>query len=160
MNRAAGAVVLVLAGLAAGTSARAGAGRTWEVNGIRLEAAQVERLADDIARQTVAAVRKLEGIALRDDQALALEAIYREVALDVYDRAVRVVARDDLADPTKEKRVRDLVLEGQERSTRRVARVLDTDQYERYHRWEEKQVAAFRARGLWSSGRRRSRGRR
>jgi hypothetical protein len=133
-------------------------GRAWEVNGIRLEASQVDRLAGDIALQTVRAVERIEGLALRDGQAPALAAIYRDVALDVYDAAVAVVAEDGLPDAEKEKRIVDLVLAGQERSTKRVARVLDAEQYARYRAWEERQVQAFRERGLWSAGsRRRSR---
>ena len=41
-----------------GREPHAQAARVWEVNGIRLEASQVERLAGDIARQTVAAVER------------------------------------------------------------------------------------------------------
>lgn len=134
--------------------------RTWEVNGIRLEEAQIERLADDIARQTVEATRRLEGVRLSDAQAVQLEAIYRSVALDVYDEAVEVAGRTDVDDETKERQIIALVLAGQERSTEQVAQVLEPDQYAVYRRWEERQVEAFRQRGLWSkSRRRRGRGR-
>jgi hypothetical protein len=151
------------AGAAAQTSAARGSvaekpGRTWEVNGIRLESSQVDRLAGDIAQQTVRAVARIEGLVLRDAQGPALEEIYRDVALGVYDEAVAVVAEDGIPDAEKEKRIVDLVLAGQERSTKRVAAVLDAGQYARYRAWEERQVQAFRERGLWSAGsRRRSR---
>jgi len=131
--------------------------RVWEVNGIRLEEAQVERLASDIARQTVVAVERQGGLALRAEQSEALEAIYRAVALDTYDEVVRVVRRDDLADAAKEAEVKRLVLAGQERSSARVAEVLDAAQYATYRAWEERQVEAFRQRGLGSGQRRRRR---
>lgn len=131
--------------------------RVWEVNGVRLEPAQVERLASDIAAQTVVVVERLEGLGLRDGQGEALEAIYRDVALDTYDRVVAVVNRDDLDDATKEAEVKRLVIAGQERSTARVAEILDAVQYATYRAWEERQVEAFRERGLWSSARRRRR---
>ena len=51
-----------------------------------------------------------------------------------------------------------LVIEGQERSSVRVAEILDPAQYETYRAWEQKQVEAFRQRGLWSGGRRARRG--
>ena len=50
------------------------------------------------------------------------------------------------------------VIAGQERSTVRVAELLDPPQYTAYRAWEEKQVKAFRERGLWSGGSRRARG--
>jgi hypothetical protein len=150
------AVLLALAAFAGPAAAESA--RVWEVNGIRLEAAQVERLADDIARQTVAAVERQPGLALRAEQAQALEGIYRAVALDTYDAVVAVVNRGDLDDAAKESEVKGLVIAGQERSTVRVAEVLDAAQYETYRAWEARQVAAFRERGLWSSGRRGRRG--
>lgn len=134
--------------------------RVWEVNGIRLEASQVERLASDIARQTLVAVERQDGMGLRDEQSAALESIYRSVALDTYDEVVRVVNRDDLAEAEKEAEVKRLVIAGQERSTRQVAAVLDPEQYATYRLWEERQVESFRRRGLWGSdrqGRRRRR---
>lgn len=139
--------------------AQAQSPRVWEVNGVRLEASQVERLASDIARQTVAAVERQPGVGLRPDQARALEAIYHEVALDTYDHVVAVVNRADLADDAKEAEVKRLVIAGQERSTVRVAEVLDASQYATYRSWEEVQVESFRQRGLWSKGRRGRRGR-
>jgi hypothetical protein len=144
---------------AAGPAAAQNAARAWEVNGIRLEASQVDRLAADIAGQTVHAVARIDGLVLRDGQASALQEIYRDVALGVYDAAVAVVAEDGLPDAEKEKRIVDLVLAGQERSTQRVAAVLDGPQYELYRAWEDRQVQAFRERGLWSA-RSRRRGRR
>jgi hypothetical protein len=146
-------LALCFALAALGRGADAQAARVWEVNGIRLEAAQVERLADDVARQTVVAVGRLD-LALRAEQGEALEEIYRAVALDTYDQVVRVVNREDLADAAKEAEVKRLVIAGQEQSTVRVAEVLDPGQYATYRAWEEKQVEAFRSRGLWSSGRR------
>ena len=136
------------------------AGRVWEVNGIRLEPAQVERLASDIAVQTVRAVGRVDGLALRDEQSAVLEGIYREVALDTYDQVVAVVNREDLADAAKEAEVKRLVIAGQESSSVRVAEILDAAQYDSYRAWEKRQVDAFRERGLWSNGRRKRRGRR
>jgi hypothetical protein len=145
----------VIAPIAA--QAQAPAPRVWEVNGVRLEAGQVERLASDIARQTVAAVARQPGIGLRAEQTSALEHIYHTVALDTYDRVVEVVNRSDLDDVAKEAEVKQLVIAGQERSTAQVADVLDTEQYRTYRVWEEKQVKAFRERGLWSRRTRRGR---
>jgi hypothetical protein len=133
--------------------------RVWEVNGVRLEAGQVERLATDIARQTVAAVERQPGIGLRPDQESALGRIYHTVALDTYDRVVAVVNRSELDDAAKEVEVKRLVIAGQEQSSARVAEVLDAVQYRTYRAWEEKQVRAFRERGLWSGARRTRRSR-
>jgi hypothetical protein len=154
-------LLALLAPIAAQAQAQAPApsARVWEVNGVRLEAGQVERLANDIARQTVAAVERQPGIGLRPDQASTLEGIYHAVALDTYDRVVAAVNRSELDDATKEAEVKRLVIAGQERSSARVAEVLDAAQYTTYRAWEEKQVRAFRERGLWSSGRRAQRGR-
>jgi tRNA U34 5-carboxymethylaminomethyl modifying GTPase MnmE/TrmE len=153
------ALLLALAALGGGP-AYAQAARVWEVNGIRLEEAQVERLATDIARQTVVAVERLDDLELRPEQSEALEAIYRTVALDTYDQVVRVVNREDLVDADKEAEVKRLVIAGQEHSSTRVADVLDAGQYATYRVWEEKQVESFRQRGLWSRERRGRRGRR
>jgi hypothetical protein len=153
------ALLLALAAIGGGP-AHAQAARVWEVNGIRLEQAQVERLATDIARQTVVAVERLDGLGLRPEQSEALETIYRTVALDTYDQVVQVVNREDLADAAKEAEVKRLVIAGQEHSTVRVADVLDADQYATYRVWEQKQVESFRQRGLWSRERRGRRGRR
>jgi hypothetical protein len=155
---------LALAALALGslasTAGAAEGGRVWEVNGVRLEASQVERLASDIARQTVSAVERQPGLALTPAQASALEAIYHGVALDTYDQVVAVVNRGDLDDAAKEAEVKRLVIAGQEASTGRVAEVLGPAQYETYRAWEQQQVESFRQRGLWSSGRRARRARR
>lgn len=140
--------------------AQAQAARVWQVNGIRLEASQVERLAGDIARQTVSAVERQPGLVLTGTQAGALEHIYRGVALDTYDQVVAVVNRSDLDDAAKEAEVKRLVIAGQEQSSVRVATVLDPAQYESYRAWEQKQVEQFRQRGLWSSGRRARRAKR
>ena len=151
------ALALLLAALLAplGSAAQA---RVWEVNGVRLEASQVERLASDIARQTVDAVERQPGLALREEQARSLEALYYSVALDTYDRVVVVVNQDGLDDAAKEAEVKRLVIAGQERSSGRVAEILDPAQYATYRAWEQKQVEAFRQRGLWSGGRRSRRG--
>jgi hypothetical protein len=138
--------------------ASAAQARVWEVNGVRLEASQVERLAGDIARQTVAAVARQPGLALRPEQARELESVYHSVALDTYDQVVDVVNRDGLDDAAKEAEVKRLVIAGQERSSGRVAEILDPAQYESYRAWEQKQVESFRQRGLWSGGRRARRG--
>ena len=134
--------------------------RVWEVNGIRLEASQVERLASDIARQTVTAVERQPGLALTEAQASALELIYHGVALDTYDQVVAVVNRADLDDAAKEAEVKRLVVAGQEQSTGRVATVLEPAQYETYRVWEKQQIERFEQRGLWSDGRRTRRARR
>ena len=154
MRSAALSGLLLLGAVAAGADP---AGRVWEVNGVRLEAAQVDRLAGDIARQTVAAVRRVDGLTLHGEQEVALEAVYRDAALDVYDRAVAIVNRSDLSDAAKEEEVKTLVLNGQLRSTAYAQRILDPDQYRIYRAWEDQQVEAFKKRGLWSSS---SRGRR
>jgi hypothetical protein len=130
--------------------------RVWEVNGIRLERGQVDRLATDMARRTVAAVeRKVPGIALRPEQRDAMLAIYRDVALGVFDRVVGVVD-SDLSDAEKEKQVRELVLEGQRLSHERLASVLDARQMPQYTLWEDEQVRAYKS-ARWD---RRRRGRR
>ena len=151
--------LLTLASLAA-VGAGAQTARVWEVNGIRLETSQVERLASDIARQTVTAVERQPGLTLTAPQTSALERIYHGVALDTYDQVVAVVNRGDLDDAAKEAEVKRLVLAGQEQSSGQVATVLDPAQYESYRAWEQKQVEQFRQRGLWSGGRRARRARR
>jgi hypothetical protein len=150
------ALALVLLGALAPALGAAQA-RVWEVNGVRLEPAQVERLARDIASQTVAAVARQPGVELSPEQAAALESIYHVVALGTYDQVVATVNRGDLGDAAKEAEVKRLVIEGQERSSARVAGVLAPAQYEAYRAWEQRQVEAFRSRGLWSGGGRRAR---
>jgi len=150
----------MLLGLVVSGTAHAQTARVWEVNGVRLEASQVERLASDIARQTVAAVARQPGLALRPEQADSLTSIYHGVALDTYDRVVAVVNQNDLDDAAKEAEVKQLVIAGQERSTGRVAEILDPAQYATYRVWEQQQLEAFRQRGLWSGGRRARRGKR
>ena len=131
--------------------------RVWEVNGIRLERDQVDRLATDMATRTVAAVeRKVQGIALRAEQRDAMLAIYRDVALGVFDRVVSVVDRQDLSDAQKESQVRELVLEGQRLSHAQLEHVLDGRQLPLYTQWEDDQVRAYRS-ARWD---RRRRGRR
>lgn len=148
MSRAAAlAALLALASSAPVRADPAPARRTWEVNGIRLEPGQVERLASDMAARTVVAVEKnVVDIGLAPAQREALLAIYRSVSLDVYDRVVEVVGRDDLDDDAKEARVRELVLEGQRASHARLEAVLDARQLEAYSAWEDKQVEAFKSR--------------
>ena len=136
--------------------------QAWEVNGIRLEPAQVDRLSENVAKQTVLTVEKLEGLSLNDSQRMQLEDIYRRTALRVYEQAVQVVAREDLDDKTKESQIIDLVLNGQTYSTRQVETVLAEDQYKIYRAWELRQIEAFKTRGLWANdsqkrGRRRTR---
>jgi hypothetical protein len=159
MRAGGGALLGVLALFAlAGAVRGEPAARTWEINGIRLEPGQVERLADDIAERTVAAVEAgVADLALHDGQRQEMRAIYREVALDVYGEVVREVARSDLGDAEKEARVRELVLAGQRRSHQRLESVLDARQMTLYAAWEDKQVAAFQNRRLDRGPRRRRR---
>lgn len=127
----------------------------WEVDGIRLERDQVERLAAEMADRTVRAVEeKVGGIALTDGQRPAMHEIYRDVALDVYRDVVEVVAREDIDDRQKEERVRELVLAGQRRSHESLRAVLDDRQMALYSAWEAAQIEAFKSR-RWSRGRRR-----
>jgi hypothetical protein len=121
----------------------------WEVNGIRLEPAQVERLADDLAARTVdSVVANVARLELTPPQRERMHAIYRETALDVYGRVIPVV-KDRALDPeAKRARVRELVLEGQRRSHAELAAVLDARQLEAYSAWERVQVDAFRSRRL------------
>jgi hypothetical protein len=131
---------------------------TWEINGIRLEKGQVERLAEDMADRTVAAVeRKVEDIDLSEEQRSSMRAIYLEVSLDVYAKVVDEAAREDLDDRTKEDRVRELVLAGQRRSHERLTTVLDERQMARYSEWEKAQVEAYRSRRWDRRSRRRRR---
>ena len=134
----------------------AAARRAWEVNGIRLEPGQVERLASDMASRTVDAVEKnVADIRLATEQRAKMLEIYRSVSLDVYDRVVDVVGRDDLDDGVKEERVRELVLEGQRTSHARLESVLDTRQLALYSAWETRQVEAFKSRRWDRKNRRR-----
>jgi hypothetical protein len=129
--------------------------RVWEINGIRLEAAQVDRLADDMAARTVVAVQeKVPGIALDDGQAERMRGVYRSVALDVFAQVVKEVARTDQSDAEKEARVRELVLAGQSRSHGELVPILDSRQLGLYAAWEERQVEAFKGR-RWNDRRRR-----
>ncbi len=129
--------------------------RVWEINGIRLEPAQVERLADDMATRTVSAVQeKIPDIALRDGQAEQMRAVYRSVALDVFAEVVKEVERTDQTDAEKETRVRELVLAGQTRSHDSLEAILDPRQMELYASWESRQVEAFKSR-RWNDRRRR-----
>jgi predicted alpha-1,6-mannanase (GH76 family) len=147
----------LLVGLARIASAQApeDGARVWEINGIRLEPAQVERLADDMAGRTVAAVEeKIPDIALRDGQAEQMRSVYRGVALDVFAEVVTEVARTDQTDAEKETRVRELVLAGQTRSHGALVSVLDERQLALYTTWEDRQVAAFKSR-RWNDRRRR-----
>jgi hypothetical protein len=121
----------------------------WEVNGIRLEPAQVERLADDLAARTLeAVVTSVAGIDLREPQRERMHSIYRATALEVYGRVIPVVQDDELAEDAKRARVRELVLEGQRKSHDQIAEVLDAGQLEAYSAWERAQVEAFQSRRL------------
>jgi hypothetical protein len=132
-------------------------GRSWEVNGIRLEPGQVERLAADMAKRTVEAVEtRVPDIALADSQREQMLEIYRGVSLGVYDRVVHVVGRDDLEDAAKEEQVRELVLAGQRESHAQLEKVLDARQLELYSAWESRQVEAFKSR-RWDRRKRRRR---
>jgi hypothetical protein len=151
------AALLCAAGTVPAAADPSPARRTWEVNGIRLEPGQVERLARDMADRTVRAVeRNVAGIALSDAQRAQMHEIYRSVSLEVYDRVVDVVGRDDLGDRDKEDRVRELVLEGQRQSHERLRPVLDARQLELYSAWEQRQVDAFKSK-RWDERRRRRR---
>lgn len=141
-------VCLVLAAHAT-AHATAYADPAWEVNGIRLEAAQVERLADDLAGRTVSAVtEKVADLRLADGQRERLHAIYRAVALDTYARVIPVVQDQELDAEAKQERVRALVLEGQRASHDQIVGVLDARQMALYSDWEKTQVAAFQSRRL------------
>ncbi|MBW2281918.1 MAG: hypothetical protein JRG76_20290 [Deltaproteobacteria bacterium] len=134
------------------------AGRVWEVNGIRLEGEQVERLAADLADRTVVAVEQgVPDIGLRDEQRARMREIYLESALDVYERVVQVIGRDDLDDDAKQSRVRELVLEGQRSSHAKLEPVLDERQFRLYSAWETAQVESFQSRRLDARRRRRRR---
>jgi hypothetical protein len=129
--------------------ATAQADPAWEVNGIRLEAAQVERLADDLAGRTVSAVtEKVSDLRLQDGQRERLRAIYRAVALETYERVIPVVQDPALDAEAKQERVRALVLEGQRASHEQITNVLDARQMALYTDWETTQVAAFQSRRL------------
>jgi len=131
--------------------------RAWEVNGIRLEPGQVERLARDMAERTVAAVEtRVDGIALSDEQRTGMLEIYRSVSLGVYDRVVDVVSHEELDDSTKESQVRELVLAGQRDSHTRLEKLLDARQLALYSAWEDRQVEAFKSK-RWERRKRRGR---
>jgi hypothetical protein len=147
--------LLVLVARLAGAQAPAEAARVWEINGIRLEPAQVERLADDMAARTVTAVQeKIPDIALRDGQAEQMRGVYRSVALDVFAEVVKQVARSDQSDAEKEAGVRELVLAGQSRSHAELVAIFDPRQLGLYTTWEDRQIEAFKSR-RWNDRRRR-----
>lgn len=123
----------------------------WEVNGIRLEPDQVERLAQNVAKQTVRAVEKVEGLAPNAEQRTQLETIYYRTALRVYEQAVKIVSRKDLSDHDKETQIIDLVLSGQAQSTLQVETLFTPTQYQIYRAWELRQIDAFKTRGLWTN---------
>jgi hypothetical protein len=126
----------------------------WEVNGIRLEPAQVERLADDLAARTLdAVVTNVAGLNLGESQRDRMHEIYRATALDVYGRVIPVIEDGELSEQAKRERVRELALEGQRKSHDELASVLDARQLALYSTWEAAQVEAFRSRRL--DGRRR-----
>jgi hypothetical protein len=110
-----------------------------------------------MASRTVEAVEKnVPGIALATAQREKMLEIYRSISLDVYDRVVDVIGRDDLDDSAKETQVRELVLEGQRASHARLEGVLDAHQLELYSAWETRQVEAFKSR-RWDRKNRRGR---
>ncbi len=132
--------------------------KVWEINGIRLEPDQVERLSEDMATRTLAAVEEnVEDIALAPEQRTRMLAIYKSVALDVYAEIVEVVNRSELSESSKEQQMRDLVLAGQSRSHDQLRSVLSEDQMARYAVWESAQVEAYKN---TQDGRRRRRRRR
>jgi hypothetical protein len=134
---------------------RADEGRVWEIDGVRLERAQVARLADDMATRTLQAVRqKVEGIDLRSEQEQQMLAIYRGVALEVFAAVVSAVERGDLADDAKDAEIRRLVIEGQQRSHAQLEKVFDERQLALYSAWEAKQVDAYQNRRWDRRGRR------
>ena len=138
--------------------AQAEADRVWEVGGVRLEAGQVERLADDMARRTVETVEeRVAGIALSGEQRSAMLEIYRAVALDVYGRIVDELAGDTLPEDRREDRLRELALAGQSESHARLSSVLDERQMTLYSAWEDEQVAAFKSQRSQDRRRRRRR---
>lgn len=147
---------LLLLGTLAPALARAQvADDAWEVNGVRLEAAQVERLAADLATRTLGAVeRGVTDLALTDPQRASLQEIYRSEALDVYRRIVADLENAELDERAREERARTLALEGQARSHERLLPVLDARQLALYSAWETRQIEAFKSK-RWD--RRRSR---
>jgi len=135
-----------LAALAPGGASAQGDGELWEVNGVRLEAEQVERLAADLATRTVRAVETgVPDLALSDTQRTSVEAIYRSVALDVYRRIVADLEQADLDERAREERARALALEGQQRSHEQLVPVLDERQLALYSAWEARQIEAFKS---------------
>ena len=132
--------------------AHAQAARVWEVNGIRLEAAQVERLA---TRHRAPDGRRgrapVDGLALRAGAGRARSspstARSRSTPTTAWSRVVNRERPRRRREGGRGEAARD---RGQERSSARVAEVLDPAQYENYRAWEERQVEAFRQRGLWS----------
>jgi hypothetical protein len=120
--------------------------RAWDIGGVRLEADQVERLADDMARSTVLAVEaRIADIALADAQRAAMLDIYRRVALRVYGQIVGELSRGELLGEVREARLRELALEGQRESHALLLSVLDARQMALYTPWEDAQVAAFKS---------------
>ena len=147
--------LLLLSALAPSLARAQVAGDVWEVNGVRLEAAQVERLADDLATRTLGAVeRGVTDLALTDPQRASLQEIYRSEALDVYRRIVADLENAELDEHAREERARALALDGQARSHARLVPVLDARQLALYSAWETRQVEAFKSK-RWD--RRRSR---
>jgi hypothetical protein len=132
----------------------AGGAQTWELHGIRLEPAEVERLADDLAARTLeAVVANVADLGLEDAQRERMRAIYRATALDVYGRVIPVIQDASLSEEARRARVRELALGGQRKSHAELTAVLDARQLAAYSAWEDAQVAAFQSRRL--DGRRR-----
>ncbi len=146
-------IVLLLAATHAGAEER-----TWEINGVRLESGQVERLADDLAERTVESVdRNIEDLRLGSGQRKEMREIYRAVALDVYAEVIEVIEREDLDEDARREQVRELALAGQRRSSARLESVLDARQMELYSAWAADQVTSFESRRLDVRRRRRRR---
>ena len=149
---------LALALLLLAVALPAHADRAWELGGIRLEDGQVERLAEDMARRTVEAVDAgVEGLELTAPQRESMQQVYREVSLDVYQKIVDFVAREDLDDAAKQEQVRALALEGQRRSHARLESGLHAAQMCLYTAWADAQVESFQSRRLDARRRRRRR---
>jgi hypothetical protein len=137
----------LLALLLAGPAAGAGVGAPIEVAGLRIEPGQLERLASDTAARTLEAVETdVAGIALAAQQREQMRTIYQRAALDVFRSVIDLYGDAGLEDAVREQRARELVLEGQRRTSRELAGVLEPAQLERYRAWETAQVEAFTSR--------------
>jgi hypothetical protein len=138
---------LALSCLLVPLAASAQAGAPLEIAGLRIEPDQLERLASDTAARTLEAVEaNVAGLELAASQKERMRAIYERAALDVFTRVVETYHRSDLDEAGKQERARELVLEGQRRTSQELAQVLDPAQLARYRAWEAEQVEAFASR--------------